>query len=89
VVTDIERVVALPGETWTERAGYVYIDDKRLVEPYVKRDRGDSTSPKRTIPAGQYFLMGDNRTQSCDSRAWGAVSRENIIGRVIETRRGG
>ena len=82
--TFVKRLIALPGETWEERNGIVYINGKKLIEPYVKRDRRDSdTKPKRTIPAGQYFFMGDNRAQSCDSREWGSVPRGNIIGEVF------
>jgi signal peptidase I len=82
--TFVKRLIALPGETWEERNGYIYIDGKKLVEPYVKGGRRDSgTYPKRVIPAGRYFFMGDNRVQSCDSREWGAVPRKNIIGEVF------
>jgi signal peptidase I len=82
--TFVKRLIGLPGETWEERNGYVYINGKRLVEPYVKGGRRDTgTYPKRTIPAGRYFFMGDNRVQSCDSREWGPVPRKNIIGEVF------
>lgn len=82
--TFVKRLVALPGETWEQRDGSVYIDGKRLVEPYVTPDRRDqSTFPPRRIPEGRYFFMGDNRSQSCDSREWGAVPRANIIGEVF------
>ena len=82
--TFVKRLVALPGETWEERDGNVYINGKRLVEPYVHPDRRDSnTYGPRTIPEGKYFFMGDNRSQSCDSREWGAVPRENIVGEVF------
>ena len=82
--TFVKRLIALPGERWEERNGTVYINGKKLVEPYVKGDRRDSaTYAKRTIPEGRYFFMGDNRVQSCDSREWGAVPRGNIIGEVF------
>jgi signal peptidase I len=82
--TYVKRLIGLPGETWAERDGYVYIDGKRLDEPYVKDARRDvRTLPPRKIPAGQYFFMGDNRSQSCDSRDWGTVPRKNIIGEVF------
>ena len=83
--TFVKRLVALPGETWEERDGFVYINGKKLIEPYVKGDRRDSstTYPPRKIPPGEYFMMGDNRTQSCDSREWGPVPRANIIGEVF------
>jgi signal peptidase I len=82
--TFVKRLVALPGETWEERDGVVFINGKRLVEPYVRGGRRDqNTYAPRKIPEGRYFFMGDNRSQSCDSREWGAVPRENIIGEVF------
>jgi signal peptidase I len=83
--TFVKRLIGLPGETWEERNGFVYIDGKKLIEPYVKGDRRDTATsyPQRKIPPGQYFMMGDNRTQSCDSREWGPVPRKNLIGEVF------
>lgn len=82
--TFVKRLIALPGETWEQRDGFVYINGKKLVEPYVTPDRRDqSTYPPRKIPEGKYFFMGDNRSQSCDSREWGAVARKALIGEVF------
>jgi signal peptidase I len=82
--TYVKRLIGLPGETWEERNGYVYIDGKRLDESYVGDARRDvKTYPSKKIPPGQYFFMGDNRAQSCDSRAWGTVPRKDIIGEVF------
>ena len=82
--TFVKRLIGLPGETWEERNGYVYIDGKRLDEPYVHDTRRDTrTLGPRTIAPGYYFFMGDNRAQSCDSRDWGTVPRANIIGEVF------
>ncbi len=84
--TFVKRLVGLPGETWAERAGYVYINGTRLNEPYLQSQRRDTkTLPPRKIPPGQYFFMGDNRDTSCDSREWGTVPRKNLIGRVFAT----
>jgi signal peptidase I len=84
--TYVKRLIALPGETWAERHGWVYIDGKRLAEPYIRPGRrdGDSWGPRR-IPAGHYFFMGDNRQYSCDSRRWGSVPRRDLIGEVVAT----
>jgi signal peptidase I len=79
--TFVKRLIGLPGETVTERTGKVYIDGKPLKEPYIKYP--DSQSGTWKVPKGQYFFMGDNRAQSCDSRQWGSVPRGNLIGTVF------
>jgi signal peptidase I len=83
--TFVKRLIALPGETWQEKNGYIYIDGKKLIEPYVKSQRRDTGTsyPQRIVPPGMYFMMGDNRSQSCDSREWGPVPRGNLIGEVF------
>jgi signal peptidase I len=82
----VKRLIGLPGETWEERDGFVYIDGKRLDESYVRSDRRDAESHEPVkIPEGHYFMMGDNRAGSCDSRRWGTVARGNLIGQVIAT----
>jgi signal peptidase I len=83
--TFVKRLIALPGETWEEKNGFIYIDGKKLIEPYIKSGRRDAGTsyPPRKIPDGMYFMMGDNRTQSCDSREWGPVPRGNLIGEVF------
>ena len=82
----IKRVVGLPGERFEERGGEVYIDGKRLSEPYIQAERRDyRTIPPTTIGAGSYFVLGDNRESSCDSRSWGTVPKKNLIGKVVAT----
>jgi len=82
--TFVKRLIGLPGEVVSERDGFVYINGARLDEPYIKKDRRDFSSyPARRIPKGNYFMMGDNRQSSCDSRRWGTVPRANIIGKVF------
>jgi signal peptidase I len=83
--TFVKRLIALPGERWEEKNGFIFINGKKLLEPYVKADRRDTGTsyPTRKIPQGMYFMMGDNRTQSCDSREWGPVPRKNLIGEVF------
>ncbi len=95
----IKRVVALPGETISVDGGAVYVDGRRLDEPYVHRVYGqpEATEPFRgtgkdwslerpyKVPAGYYFLMGDNRAVSDDSRDWGPAPRHEIIGEAFLT----
>jgi signal peptidase I len=88
--TFVKRLIGLPGERLelrTERGlSYVYINGRKLDEPYIGPGRRDSRGPETfQIPEGQYFMMGDNRSQSCDSREWGSVPRENLIGKVFAT----
>ncbi len=84
--TFVKRLIGLPGETWAERNGYVYINGKKLNEPYIKANRRDAeTNGPKKIGKGMYFMMGDNRQSSCDSRVWGAVPRKNLIGEVFAT----
>ncbi|HET8607317.1 MAG TPA: signal peptidase I [Gaiellaceae bacterium] len=80
----VKRLIGLPGETWSERNGYVYIDGRKLNEPYIPASRRDTrTMGPIRIPPGRYFFMGDNRASSCDSREWGTVPRRNLIGKVF------
>jgi signal peptidase I len=92
--TFVKRVIGLPGETVREnRHGFILIrgpDSKvweKLKEPYIsKRARELDTehfSREWHVPKDSYFMMGDNRSESCDSRAWGSVRRGDLIGTVF------
>jgi signal peptidase I len=83
--TFVKRLIGLPGDTVTEDNGIVSINGKRLDESYIKPDRRDSEPPRTwpKIAPDHYFFMGDNRRQSCDSRSWGTVPRQNLIGEVF------
>ena len=83
--TFVKRLIGLPGETISERDGRIFVDGKPLDEPYVPRDRRGVTSGGWKVPEGHYFMMGDNRANSCDSREWGAVPRSSIVGPLIAT----
>jgi signal peptidase I len=81
----IKRVVALPGETVeTDADGRVLINGRVLKEPYL--ENGVKTVPgitKQTIPAGRYWVMGDNRGNSKDSRVIGTIPEDDIVGRAF------
>jgi signal peptidase I len=82
--TFVKRLIGLPGDVIEERRGVVYVNGEELDEPYVRpENRDDMDFGPRRIPEDQYFMMGDNRAQSCDSRVWGPVARENLIGEVF------
>lgn len=78
--TLVKRVIGMPGE-WVEiRDGTVYIDDIPLDEPYVQ-GTNRAYGPMQ-VPEDSYFVLGDNRNNSTDSRSWGTISREAIIGQA-------
>jgi signal peptidase I len=84
----IKRVVGLPGDHLKVIEGSVYINGKRQDEPFARLDSECPTCnlPREiTIPKGEYYMMGDNRGESADSREWGPVPKKWIIGKAFMT----
>jgi len=82
--TFVKRIVGLPGELVSERDGTIHINGERLIEPYVDPTlRGHETGSWPRLAPGHYFVLGDNRSHSCDSRTWGTVPRSSLIGPVM------
>lgn len=80
----VKRIIGLPGETISSRGNTVLINGKPLAEPWLpKGTLLTNAIPKTTIPPGYYFMMGDNRGDSYDSRDWGPIPRSLIVGRVF------
>jgi signal peptidase I len=89
----VKRVIGLPGDTVSLSAGRVYIDGKLLAEPWFSPGTEPPTTPGPSskpyalrhpfkVPAHDVYVMGDNRTVSCDSRYWGPILQSSIVGKV-------
>jgi signal peptidase I len=86
----VKRVIALPGQTIYSAGGILYVDGRRLREPYLlPHDLLGPPIPGATrrnpfhVPRGEFYVLGDNRAISCDSRFWGPIKGSSIIGRVV------
>lgn len=80
----IKRVIGLPGETVSGHDGSVWIGDRRLEEPYVNPACGGTAAfDPVVVPSDSYFLMGDNRCDSLDSRYFGPVAKSHLTGRAL------
>jgi len=78
----IKRVVGLPGETVEIRDGQVYVNDEPLDEPFITDDTRPGRQGRVTVPPLHVYVLGDNRNHSNDSRSFGPVPIENIVGRA-------
>ena len=81
----IKRVVAVGGDTIEARDGQVYVNGERIEEPYLVEGTPTDNLPLTEIPEGTVFVMGDNRTNSEDSRVFGPIDEDTIVGRAFVT----
>ena len=86
----VKRVIALPGQTIYSSGSSIYVNGKLLAEPYLPTDdplgRGIPDASRQhpyRVPPGDFYLLGDNRAISCDSRYWGPIKGSTIIGKAI------
>jgi signal peptidase I len=86
----VKRVIALPGQTIYSSGNSIYVNGQLLAEPYLPHDDplgppvpdASSQHPYR-VPPGEFYMLGDNRADSCDSRYWGPVKGSSIVGKVV------
>ncbi|MGE0709286.1 MAG: signal peptidase I [Planctomycetota bacterium] len=79
----IKRVLALPGERILVKDGRLYVNDLLHPEPYVKAGTTILSLAEERLPEGTYYLLGDNRAESIDSRKLGPIERDLLIGKVV------
>ncbi|HCT4767375.1 TPA: signal peptidase I, partial [Pseudomonas aeruginosa] len=83
----VKRIAGIPGDRVRIDGGRLYVNDHQVTEPYLAqqalRQPDSLRMAERTVPAGHYFMLGDNRDNSNDSRYWGYVPRADLVGRVF------
>lgn len=79
----VKRVIGLPGDNITSKGNTIYVDGIAVKEKWPHIEPLGTAIGKIHVPAGDYFMIGDNHAPSCDSRAWGFVPKSSIIGKVF------
>jgi signal peptidase I len=78
----VKRVIGVPGDLVDSRLGRIRVSGYTLPEPYVRRQGATGEVAAQLIPADSFYVLGDNRDDSIDSRSWGVVPRSRIVGRA-------
>lgn len=79
----VKRVIGLPGQHLTSKGNTIYVNGTPLKQPWTHNAILGRAIGNVTVPANHYFMMGDNESNSCDSRFWGTISRSSIIGKAF------
>ncbi len=79
----VKRVIGLPGDHLTSRGNTIYVNGRPLKETWTHVEPLGTPIGNVTVPANSYFMMGDNHPNSCDSRMWGTLPRQYVIGKVF------
>jgi signal peptidase I len=79
----VKRIIAVPSDTIRSVGNVIFVNGAPLKQPWSHTAMLGQKIPTQTIPPNQFYVMGDNRPESCDSRVWGTVPRANIIGKAI------
>src|SRR5262249_43781673 len=79
----VKRVIGLPGETVQGKDNKIWINGQRLAEPYLPASTQTQDFGPEVVPPDSYWVMGDNRTQSVDSRVFKAIKKKTIVGRAF------
>jgi signal peptidase I len=83
VVDLVKRIVAVPGQVIVSKGNRIYVNGKLLQQPWTHKALLGKPIDRQIIKPDQYFVLGDNRPNSCDSRVWGQVPRSDFIGKAV------
>lgn len=79
----VKRIVAVPGQTVSSSGGHLLVNGRVVSEGYLPKGTSTTNVPREVVPSGDYFVMGDNRGDSYDSRYFGPIKATSVIGVVV------